>query len=355
MRRVYLDHIRCGTVLLVVAYHVCYLFNGLGVPGGIPDAESIPLLDGMASIVYPWMMALLFAVAGMSARYSLQRRSGGGFLRERARKLLVPSTLGLLVLHWVTGYLNIWLGGALAYIPPALLYPICALSGIGPLWFVQMLFLFSAALLLLRRTGAADRLWAWGGRLRLPGLVLLAVPIFLASQVGNVPVLTMYRFGIYSAAFLIGYAVLSHERVQEQLERSRMPLLAAAALAGAGYALCFWGRDYTAPECLQSPLTNSYLWLAILAILGCGRRHWNRETARTRALCEAGYGFYLLHYPVLLAVCSALTVWLDLPVLWNYAIALAAGFALTAILYALLRRIPMIRFLVLGQSCRSTR
>ena len=35
MRRyAYLDHIRWMTVLLVIAYHVCYLFNGVGIFGG---------------------------------------------------------------------------------------------------------------------------------------------------------------------------------------------------------------------------------------------------------------------------------------------------------------------------------
>jgi acyltransferase family len=38
-------------------------------------------------------MVLLFVVAGMSARYSLQKRSNKEFLKERVTKLLVPSTL----------------------------------------------------------------------------------------------------------------------------------------------------------------------------------------------------------------------------------------------------------------------
>ncbi len=55
--------------------------------------------------------------------------------------MLVPSTLGLFVIHWIIGYLNIKMGGGLAYIPTALIYPISVISGIGPLWFIQMLCL----------------------------------------------------------------------------------------------------------------------------------------------------------------------------------------------------------------------
>ena len=36
----YLDHIRWMTVLLVIVYHVCYLFNGVGIFGGVPNARN---------------------------------------------------------------------------------------------------------------------------------------------------------------------------------------------------------------------------------------------------------------------------------------------------------------------------
>jgi len=149
-----LDNLRLATVALVAVYHVCYLFNGAGVPGGIPGAKSLPAGDALCCFVYPWFMALLFVVAGISARYSLERRGGGRFLRERTVKLLVPSTLGLFVVHWVTGYLNLRLAGALAYIPAPLVYPISAASGIGPLWFIQTLFLFSCVLELIPKLPA---------------------------------------------------------------------------------------------------------------------------------------------------------------------------------------------------------
>ena len=66
MRRyAYLDHIRWMTVLLVIVYHVCYLFNGVGIFGGVPNARNLPFLDTISGTVYPWFMVLLFVVAGM--------------------------------------------------------------------------------------------------------------------------------------------------------------------------------------------------------------------------------------------------------------------------------------------------
>lgn len=347
-RKRYLDNIRWATVLLVLIYHVCYLFNGVGVPGAVPGAKSVPLFDCLACVVYPWFMALLFVIAGMSARYALQGQSEKAFLKKRAVRLLVPSTLGPFALHWVTGYLNIKMGGGLDSIPAALLYPICVVSGFGPLWFIQMLFLFSCLLVLLRKTDKEDRIWTLCGRANLPAVLLLFVPVFAGAQVLNMPVLTVYRFGIYFVSFLIGHYVFSHDEVQEIIERIRLPMLCLAVPGAAVYLAIFGGSDYTAPACLQSAATNLYLWIAVLAILGCGRRYFDRETAFTRYMTKSSFGIYILHYPILTGVCYGLSTFFDFPALWNYAAALALAVPLTFAAFEAVRRIPVARFLVLG-------
>jgi hypothetical protein len=349
MRKPYLDNIRWATVLLVVVYHACYLYNGVGVLGGIPGGESIAALDAFITLVYPWFMVLLFVVAGMSARYALERRTAKQFLRERAVKLLVPSTLGLFVLQWVTGYLNIKMGGGLDYIPGFLVYPISVLSGVGPLWFIQMLFLFSCLLVLLRKLDRGDRLWTACGRV---GPFLVA-PLFLvlwgASHILNTPVITVYRFGVYGAAFFIGYCVLSHEEVQKVVAQVRLPMLFAAVISGAAYLLRYYGENYTEDACLQSFATNLYLWVAVLAVLGCGKQYFDRENHFTHWMTQASFGIYILHYPSLMVVAWLLYTYCALPAAGNYLVTLGAGLALTLALYQVLRRIPLLRWLVLGR------
>lgn len=348
MRKVYLDNIRWATVVLVLVYHVFYIFNGAGVLGGIPGAKSIPVFDRAACVIYPWFMVLLFAVAGMSARYALQKRTARQFLRERAVKLLLPSTLGLFVLHWITGYLNIKLGGGLAYIPSALVYPISAVSGTGPLWFIQMLFIFSCALIPLRKLDPRDALWTFCGRANLPVLILLFLPVWGAANVLNMPVLTMYRFGIYFAAFLIGYYIFSHESAQEAIEKACIPMLCLSAAGAAVFLFRYGGGDYTAPACLQSLDTNLYLWIVVLAALGCGRRYFNWENGFTKYMSKASFGLYVLHYPILMGTGYILHEYFDLPAIWNYGIALAVELVMSAAAYELLKRAPVLRCFVLG-------
>jgi len=107
MRKVYLDNIRWATVLLVIVYHVFYMFNAAGVLGGVGSFNAVQYQDALLYFVYPWFMVLLFVIAGMSARYALEKVSGKEFLRRRTWKLLVPSTLGVFLYQWIAvGYFN---------------------------------------------------------------------------------------------------------------------------------------------------------------------------------------------------------------------------------------------------------
>lgn len=348
MRKSYLDNIRWATVLLVLVYHVFYMFNGVGILGGIPGADNIHAFDTAAAVVYPWFMVLLFVVAGISARYSLQKRTNKQFLKERAVKLLVPSTLGLFAVHWITGYWNIKMGGGLAYIPTALVYPIAVISGIGPLWFIQMLFLFSCILVLLRKLDQKDRIWTLCGKANLAVILLLFVPVFGAAQILNMPVLTTYRFGIYFLSFLIGYYVFSHDEVQETMGKACLPMLCLAVIGAVFYTIRYYGRDYTAPECLQSVITNLYLWLAVLAVIGCFQKYFDKETAFTQYMTKASFGIYILHYPVLITACYVLQSYFSLPAIGNYGIALAVELIVTFAVYEGIKRIPVLRYFVLG-------
>ena len=117
MRKYYLDNIRWATVLAVVFYHVLFMYNHTltaGVVGAVTDFAG---QDALQYLLYPWFMVVLFLVSGACTRYALDKRSAKAFLAERTRKLLVPSTLGLLVLGWAQGYFNMAFSGAFTNIP----------------------------------------------------------------------------------------------------------------------------------------------------------------------------------------------------------------------------------------------
>ena len=64
---------------------------------------------------------------------------------------------------------------------------------------------------------------------------------------------------------------------------------------------------------------------------------------------RSSYGFYVLHYSILVSFGYMLKVYTQMPA-WLIYIALAAAvFTLTPLLYELLRRIPFLRWAVLGE------
>ena len=98
MRKHWMDNLRWTTVLLVLFFHVIYIYNNKGVIGGAGGFGDGPQYqDVVMYVLYPWIMPLLFLLAGVSARYALQRQSSREWFRGRTRKLMVPATIGLFV------------------------------------------------------------------------------------------------------------------------------------------------------------------------------------------------------------------------------------------------------------------
>jgi glucan biosynthesis protein C len=347
-RKHYLDNIRWGTVLLVLVYHVFYLYNTVNVPFPIAEDAGIRAFDTFSYIVYPWFMVILFLIAGISARYALQKRTDREFLKDKVTKLLVTYNLGLFVFHWITGFLSIKLQGGLASIPSFIRYHVFIISGSGHLWFIQMLFLFSVLLVLLRKIDKKDKIWTFCGRFNIVTILSLVFIIWGAAQILNLPVLTTYRFGIYGTAYLIGYFVFSHEEVQNSIEKIRIPMLIVAIILGVAFTVRYFGSSFVSTECLTSFLTNCYLWAAILAIFGCGKAWVNKTSAFASYMTKSSFGFYVVHYLVVLLACYFVYHYSSFPKALNYLLALAIELPCTVLIYELLRRIPVIRYLVLG-------
>ncbi len=349
MRRTYLDSIRCATVLLVVLYHVVYQFNSVGCISNL-DEPGIPQMDALLYFVYPWFMGLLFVVAGVSARHSLCKRSAREFLRERLRRVLLPSIAGMFLLGWICGwvtnqYTDLFLG---AEVPPVVRYVIYCFCGIGPLWFLHELFLFSVLLVLLRRIDRNHRLDALAARVPVWGLVPLVIPAWLCSGLLVTPVIEVYRNGFYLLLFLLGYYLFSQERVIDALAKAAVWLVPLTAVFGVWYTLHWFGENYASQQCLNSISTNGYAWLGILAALGAGKRWGDRTSVLTR-LHPYSFAVYVLHNPLLVLlgwlVCSRTT----LPVAAVYLIVLLLEALVLPVMIVLVRRIPVVRTLLLGE------
>ncbi len=231
--------------------------------------------------------------------------------------------------------------------PEYMIYPISAVSGIGPLWFAQMLWIFSLIIVFISKIDKNKKLIALGKKCNTVCIILLFVFIWIGAQILNMPVLTMYRFGVYFVAFLIGYFILSNDEIQDKIKKIHIPLLIVSLITGVVYTIVYFGKDYSSSAVLKHIFTNAYAWVMVLAILGCGSARMNKETKFTRYMSKSSYGFYVLHYAAILIPCYYLKQ-SNLPAFCIYFLALIIVFAITPLLLQIIKRIPILQWLVLG-------
>ena len=349
MRKSYIDNLRWMTVLLVIIYHVFYLFNSAGVYSNI-KAKGIPQLDVILTFVYPWFMVLMFVLAGMSARYSLEKRSAKEFLKERAVKLLIPSIGATLCFGWISGYVTATQNNLFkdAVIPGIVKYLIYSSMGMGPLWFAHELFLVSTVLLIILAIDKKDKLWDLGGRCKIFTILLLVFLVWGSSFLLNMPVITTYRNGIYLVTFLLGYYVFSHEEIQELLKRYYLPFILVGIVMGVSYCIFYYGKNYTSDECLQSFFTNIYTWIMVLGLIGCAQVFFVKENKFTKFMKSRNFYYYIVHYPLLVLSAYIAITFFRLPTVINYIICLMIGCLLTVGLTEIVIKIPVLRFWAFG-------
>ena len=351
MRKTYLDNIRWITVSLVVIYHVIYIFNGVTRYGIIGPFRANQPQDLFQYMVYPWFMLLLFVVSGMSARFELDKVTAKKFVRKRTRKLLVPSTIGLLVWGWVMGYYNMLIGGAfeqMGAVPKPILFLIMCVSGTGPLWYIQLLWIFSILLLVIRKIDN-NRLWHLCGDAGTVAALVLTVVIYGAAQILNTPVIVVYRFGIYGAGFLIGYFVFSHDEVMDRLERNWILLSSLGAASGVLFVVMYWGQSYPDHEVLDTFVCNLFAWLGTLGVLAFMKKCGGFENHFANWMKKRSFGLYVFHYLPIAVSAWYLKMYVpQLSPFFIYMLVGVSGFGGAFLLNGVIRKIPVIRWCVLG-------
>jgi glucans biosynthesis protein C len=307
--------------------------------------------------VEPWIMPLLFCIAGMSTKYALQKRMPRVYLKERVTKLLVPFLAGLVLICPViayyaqkfhAGYTGSFAGAFVHFFSS--ITNIQNLNGlvgdfsVEHLWFILFLFVVSVLALgavLIGRRLPRPRLN--DGTVCLPVLLLLFVPVWLLNFAGmNV---SGYSFISYLAIFLIGYSLLSVDSVQVQLEKYRAVLLAAWLVLTIivmwiygiflGHYDVFWGSSFF------FVLTG---WTGVLALMGVGRHYFDISNRFTAYMGAASYPVYIIHQAVLVAI-AYYVVMLSIPPALQFMAILTLSLLLTFACYEVVRRIAVVRAL----------
>lgn len=346
MRKHYIDNLRNFTILLLFPVHTWMIWNDFGSRFYIWQGGN-RLLSTLIVAVNPWFMPLLFVLAGMSARYALEKRSRKEFVIGRVQKLLVPFLFGTVFLvpvqtffarKFFDGYSGGWLENLNYFFTHW-----TDLSGYdgaftpGQLWFVLFLFVISMVSLLLFRILPYQKVEACVGRLPVWGILLCFVPVWLMYYLGN---FGGFSLGKDLALYLLGYYVLSNDAVLEKL-KACVGWLAVAFGAVTAVSVALYARFAYYGDLW----VNFVGWVSVLALLAIGQRFLNRKTCVTNYLNRASYPIYLLHQSVLVALAYAVVQGSG-NLLLQVSVICFGSLALTVLAYHLIGLVPGLRSLI---------
>ena len=358
-RRLYLDNIKWITVVIVVIYHVLYMYNAegiVGTVGKITDFE-VQYYDVFQYFVFPWFMFLLFLISGMTSRFYLERHTDREFIKSRTTKLLVPSTIGLVAFQFIQGIYNTNFSSAheqFAVLPLPVIYLIILASGIGVLWYIQLLWCFCLMLVMIRKI-EKDRLWSLGAKTGIVALLLMTLLVHGAAQMLNTPVICVYRFGYYGIAFLFGYFVFSHDEVIDVIKKWFVPLLFIALGLGVYFCIKYFGQNYADAPVNRFPVFTAYGWFASLAFLSGGARYLDWTDDFMTWMSRRSFNLYVFHYLGISIIAYHIARNGLLPAWATYLLSLVSAFVVAYALGAIISRLPFFRWAVLGiKTCHFT-
>ncbi len=183
-----------------------------------------------------------------------------------------------------------------------------------------------------------------------PAVLFLLVPALLVP-ISKFPWVIGGNPLFYITFFILGFILISDERLMDKIDRYRLILLILGVVPLAGLITMSATNSWPAniPEWadgIMDAYRNAFHpWFFILALLTYGRRFLNFTNRFLKYFAEGAYPIYILHQTVLVAVAFFVVQW-GLGVGAKYAIIVALSFAGTVLAYDILvRRTNITRFL----------
>lgn len=323
----YIDHLRAALVMLVVVHHVALVY-GAGAPfyyvePPFTDATGFRWLLVFVLANQAWFMGAFFLLAGYFTPGAFDRKGSGAFLRDRIIRLGVPLAVYVFLLNPLAE-LGAWLMPAeltgITRDPLWSDYP--DLIGLGPLWFVAMLLVFSFGYVGYKSlAGGSGRSPA-----RMPGYAALAaftvalaavsygwrMIVPLGESVWQFP--TLAYLPQYLSFFALGALAYRRDWLATlTAAKGAVGALFAGAAAVLLFPLAFSGEMFTVEvtEALENAMGDGHWQSAayaawdsifavglVLALVVAFRAAASRRNAVGSFLANHSYAVYVLHIPV---------------------------------------------------------
>ncbi|MDP4265273.1 MAG: acyltransferase family protein [Bacteroidota bacterium] len=326
-RQAYLDWLRIMAIIGVLFFHSAMPF----VEGEwhIKNQETSPVLTEFTNWLHRFRMPLLFFISGTVSYFMMQKRTSGGFIALRFRRLFIPLLLGMLVIVPPQVYMERvsqgYRGSFWDFYPSIFThgpYPKGNMSW-HHLWFIMYLLVYDiiCAPLFAWLISAKGKLflqklsWLAKGKrvylLMIPGVMIFA---FFAERFPETNNLVQdYAYLPYWLCFLLaGFICIAWPGLMDSLERNRRSSFTAAFATLLVLSYLRWNKQ--TPWDIIIPYRidwRTYAYMAISAIcawgwvltaVGYGKRYLNRKFRIMDYLNQAVYPFYILHQTVIVII-----------------------------------------------------
>ena len=369
-------------MMLVFLFHCARFFGGGGWHLKNPGEENLiaTLFIGFLDL---WLMPLFFLLSGAGSWFALTSRTGGQYLLERVKRILIPLYgVGACILLLPQAYFEavtnsgytgtVWEGlplyvTAAVTTAPSFDDPYFFNIFYGHLWFLQYLFLISLLvlpLLLFLRSEQGQRFIAklarwcghWGG------IILFLIPL----AVVRVALIHFFQgqqhswahFLIFTIFFVIGYILPADVRFTEGIKHVGWFYLVLGMVGFAAEGIFIFVLNYNyanlyhpggEPFSLMYVLFNATIsiasWSCVAFMLSLGAKYLNFKSKIVTYGNEAVLPFYIFHQTIILCVGWFVIRW-NMGILSKYLIIAVVSFALIMGLYeALVRPFNMMRFI----------
>ena len=334
-RKHYLDNLRAFTILFLFPYHIFVIYSW-GAHWYIRGENLwIPTISN--EIANFWMMPLLFAIAGISSRYALEKRNAGEYAKERVCKLLLPLLFGLLLVIPIQPYLAaMFLNGEASYFNSfTKLTDLTGYDGAftpAHLWFILVLFVISMACLPFMIWYKNKGKGTLGDNVPLILVILLGLlPCIVKNNIFEVIEIDGKSILEYSVYFLLGYFFLSNDSLLKKLEKYRFLLLGLSVSYAVVMTFVLNGEFYELAS-----------WLSVLMILGMGRRYLNFTGKITGYLAKSSFGIYIFHQSWIVVTAFLILQFTDTAI-FQILLIFPSSIILTYATYEICRRVPVLR------------
>ena len=345
-RKHYIDNLRNLTILLLFPVHTFMIWNDFGSRFYIWQGEN-KILSTCIVLVNPWFMPILFALAGISARYALEKRTNREFILQRINKLLIPFISGTIFLvPFQTLYARKFFDnydGSLLDNWKYFFTHLTDFSGYdgaftpGHLWFILFLLIISMITLLLFHFAPYEKISAFVGEMPALGVLLLFIPVWIMYYLGN---FGGFSIGKNLALYLIGYYVLSDDLIMGRLEKNISWLTCLCAIGTIVSVAVYYKFSY-----YGDLWVNFIGWTSILVSLVLGKKYLNERTRFTLYFNTASYPIYILHQSILVALAYYIVQVSDILSVQVSGICIGS-FVLTVLAYHLIRLVPGVRRMI---------